>query len=276
MPSRSPAPVTSTQSVGEQARLDRDEPVRAAVDELHRVAAALPGEQRLDRHGQHVLAALDGEADVDRRLVEARPPAGAAREVDGDVDRRVGVLVVAPLGLVATLPTSAMRPRAVEPDGRSTVTLSPSRAIDWRRASRSTVTSRSVEDTSASWAPGATCWPTVRLGLADRASRPGGRRPHRATACRSSSSPRARLEAPDRCGGRPVPVVVDRHVVAGVVAERPQVALELAHVLAVGHAGREVAPRRQRAVEQERRRRAVHRIQRVPARDDRARVAQPA
>jgi hypothetical protein len=96
-----------------------------------------------------------------------------------------------PLGLVATLPTSVIRPRAVVPVGSSTVTVSLSRAIDCRRASRSTVTLRSVDEMSASWAPGASCWPTVALASPIRVA-PGRKTTSPWASVPSSSSPRAR------------------------------------------------------------------------------------
>jgi hypothetical protein len=76
------------------------------------------------------------------------------------------------------------------------------------------------------------------------------------------------LEALDRLGRRPRPLVVDGHVAVRVVAERAQVALELTDVVAVAHVRREVPPRRQRAIEQPRRRRIVDVVQRVSAPHD--------
>ena len=43
-------------------RLHADHPARSARDDLDREAAALAGEQRLDRHGEHVRAALDARS----------------------------------------------------------------------------------------------------------------------------------------------------------------------------------------------------------------------
>ena len=61
--------------VGVEAGRDPDH--AAAAGELDRVAAALAREQRLHRHRERAAAALDREADVDRRLVEI--PGAAAR-----------------------------------------------------------------------------------------------------------------------------------------------------------------------------------------------------
>ena len=53
-------------AVGEQPGLDRDVRRRAALDDLDTEPALLQGQQRGDRHRQHVLALVDGERHVDR------------------------------------------------------------------------------------------------------------------------------------------------------------------------------------------------------------------
>ena len=82
-PSRRPSPSTSTMS---SAYSPGSTGTSRAVGQLDRVAAALAGEQRLHRHRQHALAALDREADVDRRLIEARRRGRASVIVTSTVD----------------------------------------------------------------------------------------------------------------------------------------------------------------------------------------------
>ena len=104
--------------------------------------------------------------------------------------------------------------------------------------------SRSVEDSCGDLG-------ARRDGLADRGLAPrrrasgrAGTRPRPCVSVPSSVEAVVVLEALDRGGRRPRPVVVDRHVVVRVVAERAQVALELADVVAVGHPRRRSRARR--------------------------------
>ena len=139
-----------------------------------------------------------------------------------------------------------------------------------RPASSFAVTTGVVEVSSVTGAPGARGIADLGAVLAD------ARRPVADDDLRARDRPALRevaivLEVDHRGGRRRGPVVVDG---AGVVAERLQVALELADVAAVGHAGAEVAVHRDRAVEDPGRRLGVDRHQRAPARDGVALVAQ--
>ncbi len=155
-----------------------------AVGQLDRVAAALAGEQRLDGHREHALAAIDGEADVHRRLVEPGPrPSRPSRSIVTSIVGSASCWSL-PDGLVATLPTSVIRPRAVRPLGRldrdrvaDAGDRLPARVeVDGHAALRSRTARRAARPGRAAGRPAP--WP------ARRASRPGGRRSRRAPACR--------------------------------------------------------------------------------------------
>ena len=221
--------------VGVQARLDGDDPVRAAVDDLDGEAAALARQQRLDRHREHAGAALDGEADVDRRLVEpgAARRAGRAASI---VTSIVGSPSSSPAGCSATLPTRVIRPRAVRPSAARRSRRRPraraagaSRRGRRSRAARSRTASASSRPRRSAGRPAALASP-IRVAPAPEHDLAPGQRA-------VLVEPALLLEALDRGGRRPVPLVVDVDVAVGVVAERAQVALELADVVAVVHPG---------------------------------------
>ncbi len=176
--------------------------------ELDRVAAALAGEQRLDRHGQRAAAALDGEADVDRRLVEVLGRGRASVIVTSIVDRP------RPAWSRPCRP-SAMRPFDGAAGRAGRRSRGRRRASRWRRASSGDGhDAASVEDELASGRPGDDRVADRRLRLAD----PGRARPEHDLAARELAvvvEVAVALELLDRVGGLPVPVVVD---VARVVA----------------------------------------------------------
>ena len=66
MPSAIPAPLISTRPPANMPVFTGTYRVAAAVDDLDAETAFLQGEQRGDRHGQHVLPLGRGERDVDR------------------------------------------------------------------------------------------------------------------------------------------------------------------------------------------------------------------
>ena len=191
------------EAVGVQPRLHRDRAARSV--ELDGVPAALAREQRRHRYREHVLAALDREADVDRRLVERcrRAPRELDRHLDVDA-RRPPWSATLPTSLDPAVTTSR---RQLDCDacrlGRAVL----------RRASSATVPRCSVEEISPT---SGRAWPVadVRLRLADAVG--AGPEQDLAAARRAVLvEPVGLLEAPDRRGGRcPVELVVSP--VAGV------------------------------------------------------------
>ena len=154
------------------------------------------------------VAALDGEADVDRRLVETGAARRLAAQRDRHLDRRVAALLAGRLLGDLADPQRCARARPC-PSAARRSRRRRSRASCWRVASRSTVTRRSVEDTVAQLA-------ARRRGLRRRRPRPrrsasarAGTRPRPCASEPSSVQPVLLLEPLDRGGRRPVPLVVD-------------------------------------------------------------------
>ena len=129
------------------------------------------------------LAPLHLEADVDRRLVEARAARALAAQRDRHGDRRVAALLGRGLGDLADVGHPPARRRARS--GSSTVTASPARASPWLVASRSTAISRRVEEIRPICRPGPHLLADRRARRADPRRAARGTGPGRGSASRS-------------------------------------------------------------------------------------------